>query len=114
MNDMLYYIVTATRQYSVGILSSTVQNTKRLPGYSIRVSNAPALPSSESDCYKDPKTVKPLPTVNENDCMRTARYVWIYQNNTLQSGDVCPMLEICEVQVFGKFEVMNAKKLEIG
>ncbi|XP_078327529.1 uncharacterized protein LOC111116790 [Crassostrea virginica] len=77
------------------------QNTKRLPGYSIRVSNDSALPPPESSCYTDPKIVKPLPTLIEKDCVRTARYVWIYQNNTLQSGDVCPMLEICEVQVFG-------------
>nr|XP_022311825.1 receptor-type tyrosine-protein phosphatase epsilon-like isoform X1 [Crassostrea virginica] len=88
------------------------QNTTRLPGYSIRVSNDPALPSSESDCYKDPKTVKPLPTVIEKDCVRTARFVWIYQNNTPHSGDQCPMLEICEVQVFGCDEGKYGKECE--
>nr|XP_022311501.1 uncharacterized protein LOC111116789 isoform X2 [Crassostrea virginica] len=75
-----------------------VQNTKRLPGYSIRVSNDTALPPPESSCYTDPGNVS-LPTIIEKDCERTARYVWIYQNNTLVG--VCPMLEICEVQVFG-------------
>nr|XP_022306194.1 neurogenic locus notch homolog protein 1-like isoform X2 [Crassostrea virginica] len=75
---------------------SNYWNTKRLRGYSIRVSNDTVLP--ESSCYTDPGNVT-LPTIIEKDCVRTTRYVWIYQNNTLD-GD-CPMLEICEVQVFG-------------
>ena len=29
----------------------------------------------------------------------TIRFVWIYQDNILDGP--CPMLEICEVQVFG-------------
>nr|XP_022311506.1 multiple epidermal growth factor-like domains protein 10 isoform X2 [Crassostrea virginica] len=73
-------------------------NTKRLRGYSIRSSNDTALPLSGSSCYTDPGNVT-LPTIIEKDCERTARYVWIYQNNTLDGA--CPMLEICEVQVFG-------------
>nr|XP_022311497.1 uncharacterized protein LOC111116787 isoform X2 [Crassostrea virginica] len=71
-------------------------STIRLRGYSIRVSNDTALP--ESSCYTDPGDVT-LPTIIEKDCERTARYVWIYQN-TSKSGET-PMLEICEVQVFG-------------
>nr|XP_022312496.1 uncharacterized protein LOC111117633 [Crassostrea virginica] len=74
------------------------RNTIRLRGYSIRVSNDTASNPPESFCYKDPGNV-PLPTIIEEDCERTARYVWIYQKNKLD-GD-CPMLEICEVQVFG-------------
>nr|XP_022306195.1 receptor-type tyrosine-protein phosphatase epsilon-like [Crassostrea virginica] len=71
-------------------------NTIRLRGFSIRVSNDTALP--ESSCYTDPGDVT-LPTIIEKDCERTARHVWIYQNNTLDGA--CPMLEICEVKVFG-------------
>ena len=73
-------------------------STIRLRGYSIRVSNDTALP--ESSCYTDPGNVT-LPTIIEKDCERTARYVWIYQN-TRKSGET-PMLEICEVQVFGMY-----------
>nr|XP_022311511.1 multiple epidermal growth factor-like domains protein 10 isoform X2 [Crassostrea virginica] len=73
-------------------------NTIRLRGYSIRVSNGTALPPPESSCYTDPGNVT-LSTIIEKDCERTAKYVWIYQDNTLDG--ICPILEICEVQVFG-------------
>ena len=33
------------------------------------------------------------------------RFVWIYQDNTLDGP--CPMLEICEVQVFGMSSWIN-------
>ena len=81
-------------------------NTKRLRGYSIRSSNDTALPSSGSSCYRDPGNVT-LPTIIEKDCERTARYVWIYQKNTLDGA--CPMLEICEVQVFGMYTTQKKK-----
>nr|XP_022312542.1 protein draper-like isoform X1 [Crassostrea virginica] len=73
-------------------------STIRLRGYSIRVSNDTTLPPPESSCYTDPGNVT-LPTIIEKNCERTVRYVWIYQGNALE-GD-CPILEICEVQVFG-------------
>ena len=75
-------------------------DTKRLPGYSIRVSNDTNIPITGSICYQDPGNNK-LDNILQNDCERTAQYVWIYQNNTKHGP--CPMLEICEVQVFGMF-----------
>lgn len=75
-------------------------NTIRLRGYSIRVSNDTTVPPIESSCYIDPGNVT-LPTIIEEDCERTARYIWIYQSNISYYGDFCPILAICEVQVFG-------------
>ena len=72
--------------------------TARLPGYSIRGSNGSTLPPPENTCYQDPGG-NTLPTIIQNDCEMTSQYVWIYQNNTLDGP--CPILEICEVQVFG-------------
>lgn len=72
--------------------------TVRLPGYSIRGSNGSMLPPPENTCYQDPGG-NTLPTIIQNDCEMTSQYVWIYQNNTLDGP--CPILEICEVQVFG-------------
>lgn len=72
----------------------------RLRGYSLRVSNDTNKPPLES-CYTDPGNVT-LPTILEEDCDRTARYIWIYQSNKSgHENDVSPILEICEVQVFG-------------
>ena len=73
-------------------------NSRRLRGYSIRVSSDTALPPPESSCYTDPGIVT-LSTIIEKDCERTARYVWLYQDNG--DGREVPMLAICEVQVFG-------------
>lgn len=73
--------------------------TKRLPGYSIRLSNTSDL-STASSCYQDPGN-SVLPDLLEEECHMTGQFVWIYQNNTLDGN--CPMLEICEVQIFGKF-----------
>ena len=73
--------------------------TSRLPGYSIRVSNTTTL-STASICYQDPGHSS-LPDVLEKECHMTGQFVWLYQNRTLDGP--CPMLEICEVQIFGKF-----------
>uniref|UniRef100_K1PLR9 Multiple epidermal growth factor-like domains 6 n=1 Tax=Magallana gigas TaxID=29159 RepID=K1PLR9_MAGGI len=79
---------------------STYENKKsRLPGFSIRVSNDTTVPTSSSSCYTSLQS-DDMRTVIEKACERTTRYVWIYQNHTA-AGDVCPILEICEVQVFG-------------
>lgn len=75
-------------------------NTIRLRGYSIRVSNDTTVAPIESSCYIDPGNVT-LPTIIEEDCERTARYIWIYQSNISDYRDCCPILAICEVQVFG-------------
>ncbi|XP_078327558.1 uncharacterized protein LOC111116617 isoform X1 [Crassostrea virginica] len=80
----------------------------RLPGYSIRVSNSSVLPPAENSCYTDSGNVT-LPNIIENDCERTARYVWFYQDNDDESRSFLanyfyrpnPIIEICEVEVFG-------------
>lgn len=59
-------------------------------------------PPSKSICYQDPG--KPIAeTVIMNSCQMTGQYVWIYQDN-IKSGEDCPILEICEIQVFGKYQ----------
>ena len=77
---------------------SAYANTIRLRGYSIRVSNDSVVPART--CYTDPGNVL-LPTIIENECVATSQYVWFYQTHTA-SGEYSPILEICEVQIFGK------------
>lgn len=79
---------------------SPYRNTARLRGYSLRLSNDTTVPPPESSCYNDPEIVT-LPTIVEEGCKRTARCIWIYQSNK-PYVEPCPMLEICEVQVFGR------------
>lgn len=74
-------------------------NTERLGGFSIRVSSDTNEPPPRSKCYTDPGNVRHNITT-EVDCERIARYIWIYQSNK-PDRDRCPMLEICEVQIFG-------------
>ncbi|XP_052695386.1 adhesion G protein-coupled receptor B1-like [Crassostrea angulata] len=84
---------------STNIYGSTYDNKKsRLPGFSIRVSNDTTVPTSRSSCYTSSK-YDAMPTIIEKECKRTTRYVWIYQDQT-SSGEKCPILEICEIQVF--------------
>lgn len=71
-------------------------NTIRLLGYSIRGSTN-RLISDTKVCYSDNSGI--LPTVIEAGCKVLARYIWFYQSHS-QSDEV-PILEICEVQVFG-------------
>lgn len=74
------------------------------------MSNDTNVPPPESSCYTDPGNVT-LPTIVEEDCERTAQYIWIYQfNKSGHAGDVCPILEICEVQVFGMLDSKSLKK----
>lgn len=86
--------------YKHYIGGSPYKNTERLRGYSLRVSNDTSVPPPESSCYTDPGNVT-LPTIVEEDYERTARYIWIHQTNKGNKDEWCPMLEICEVQVFG-------------
>ena len=72
--------------------------TKRLQGYSIRVSNDSDAPAET--CYTDPGNVHLL-TILENECEATSQYVWFYQTHKA-SSEYSPILEICEVQIFGK------------
>lgn len=77
-------------------------DTMRLRGYSIRVSNSSnILPNSTDPCFTDISSGV-LPTVIEKDCEKTTRYVWFFQTNKRGHADTAPILEICEVQVFGK------------
>lgn len=80
--------------FLIGANAST--NTIRLLGYSIRGSTN-SLISDTKVCYSDNSGI--LPTVIEAGCKVLARYIWFYQTKS-QSGEV-PILEICEVQVFG-------------
>ena len=77
---------------------SAYANTIRLRGYSIRVSNDSDVPART--CYTDPGNVL-LPTIIENECVATSQYVWFYQTHTAPDVN-SPILEICEVQIFGK------------
>ena len=72
--------------------------TRRLQGYTIRVSNDSDAPADT--CYTDPGKIN-LPSILVNECVATSQYVWFYQTHTAQ-GDHSPILEICEVQIFGK------------
>ena len=79
--------------------------TRRLQGYSIRMTNSSDAPAKT--CYTDANNVK-LPTILVNKCETTAQYVWFYQTNTAP-GEYSPILEICEVQIFGKhFKFLQA------
>ncbi|XP_065938298.1 uncharacterized protein [Magallana gigas] len=93
------YSVKSVKLWYRGDRGSPYMNTARLRGYSLRVSNDTSVPPIESSFYNDPGIVT-LPTIVEEDCERTARYIWIYQSNK-PNYDPCPLLEICEVQVFG-------------
>lgn len=74
-------------------------STLRLRGYSIRVSNSSDVsPGSTDVCFIDDMS-HTLPTVIEEECKRTARYVWFYQPHARDA--TVPVLEICEVQIFG-------------
>lgn len=64
------------------------------------MSNDTNVPPVESSCYTAPENVI-LPEIVEEDCEKTARYIWIYQNNN-PDGDKSPIVTICEVKIFGK------------
>lgn len=80
---------------------SVAGNTIRLRGYSIRVSNTSNVSpiKSTSACFIDDMS-HILPTVIQEDCKKTTRYVWFYQPHVRDAK--VPVLEICEVQIFGK------------
>lgn len=88
------------------------KSTLRLRGYSIRVSNSSDVPpGSTVVCFTDDMS-HTLSTVNQKDCTKTTRYVWFYQQHV---GDATvPVLEICEVQVFGKLTSCVSLKAQIA
>lgn len=74
-------------------------NTERFRGFLIRVSSDTNEPPPQSTCYTDPGNVQ-LNITTEAECEGIARYIWIFQSNKADR-DRCPILEICEVQIFG-------------
>lgn len=83
------------------LLGGTDTKTTRLPGYSIRVSNESTL-TSALICYQDPGNTT-LPDIIEKECHMTGQFIWLYQDNIMLGP--CPMLELCEVQIFGRFRI---------
>lgn len=80
---------------------SVAQNTIRLRGYSIRVSNVSNVsPGSADECFTDDMS-QTIPSVVQEECKKATRYIWFYQTHIIDSYS--PILEICEVQIFGKF-----------
>lgn len=78
------------------------KSLERLRGYSIRVSNSTNLPGHPADvCYTDDMSQLSMTEITE-DCNGTARYLWFYQPHVRDDLYDVPMLEICEVKVFGK------------
>ncbi|XP_065939417.1 receptor-type tyrosine-protein phosphatase epsilon isoform X2 [Magallana gigas] len=84
-----------------GDRGSVAESTIRLRGYSICVSNTTNVSLSSTDaCFTDDMS-HTLPTVIQEDCKRTTRYIWFYQPKVRSGDDSVPILEICEVQIFG-------------
>eukprot|EP00105_Crassostrea_gigas_P015663 XP_011432728.1 PREDICTED: multiple epidermal growth factor-like domains protein 10 isoform X1 [Crassostrea gigas] len=78
---------------------SPLGNTMRLWGYSIRVSNNSDVPPASTDvCFTDNKT-HILPTVIQEECKKSTRYIWFYQMHFRDY--FAPILEICEVMIYG-------------
>lgn len=87
-------------------------NTERLRGYSIRVSNSSDVPPGSTDaCFTD-DTSATLLTLIQEECTKTTRYVWFYQPHKRDSSS--PILEICEVQVFGKLTSCVSLRVQIA
>lgn len=95
------FFETVTLSYWIFLIGGdSATNTIRLKGYSIRGSNTTAQSSITHVCYNDTGATT-LPTIIEVECKLTARYIWFYQSHA--PNKEVPMLEICEVQVFGMF-----------
>ncbi|XP_078330826.1 uncharacterized protein LOC144624752 [Crassostrea virginica] len=75
-------------------------NIGRLRGYVIQVVNGTDSPMNMADvCFTDSRTVYNS-TILLDECKRTTRFIVIYQNHK-SKYDSAPILEICEVQVYG-------------
>lgn len=85
-------------------------STGRLKEYFILVSNVFTLAETHV-CYTQPPGFINT-SILEEDCQSTARYLWFYQNKTFDGGS--PMLEICEVQVFGMISVSLPRLFNFG
>lgn len=81
---------------------SASKSTLRLRGYSIRVSNtSDQTPDATDACFIHPSS-SISQTIIQKDCKRTTRYIWFYQPHGRDSRNGAPILEICEVEIFGK------------
>lgn len=91
---------------------SEAQNTIRLRGYSIRVSNVSNVsPGSADECFTDDMS-QTIPSVVQEECKKATRYIWFYQTHIIDSYS--PISEICEVQIFGKFAELELLYLFIA
>ncbi|XP_062600598.1 protein draper-like [Saccostrea cucullata] len=84
---------------------STV-STSSLQGYYIRVTSSSEYGMNSWNegqiCYQDlGNETLPLPVLNEQECHRTGRYVWIVNNNASEEDYPYVHLEICEVEIYG-------------
>lgn len=87
---------------------SVAQNTERLRGYSIRVSNtSDVFPGNSTDVCFTHDSSPMSQTIIQEDCKRTTRYIWFYQPHGRDSRNSAPILEICEVEIFGKTKGFN-------
>ncbi|XP_052692559.1 multiple epidermal growth factor-like domains protein 10 [Crassostrea angulata] len=77
-------------------------STIRLRGYSIRVSNtSDVFPGNSTDVCFTHDSSPMSQTIIQEDCKRTTRYIWFYQPHGRDSRNSAPILEICEVEIFG-------------
>ena len=69
-------------------------------GFQLYVSNT----TSRNDGYACYKVTDPgdPPLIFRKDCSVTGQYVIVY-NDVKRSTDACPILELCEVEVYGEF-----------
>lgn len=104
MNILLTIECVLFLYYTITLLGgSPLGNTMRLWGYSIRVSNNSDVPPGSTDvCFTDNKT-HILPTVIQEECKKSTRYIWFYQMHFRDY--FAPILEICEVMIYGKLTI---------
>lgn len=67
------------------------------------MSNTSDVPPGSSEACVIDNSSSPMPTVIQEEYKKTARYVWFYQQHVGDWDVKVPNLEICEVQIFGKF-----------
>lgn len=83
-------------------------STLRLRGYSIRVSNtSDVFPGNSTDVCFTHDSSRMSQTIIQEDCKRTTRYIYFYQTHATDSRNGAPILEICEVEIFGKTKGLN-------
>ncbi|XP_062576058.1 uncharacterized protein LOC134237898 [Saccostrea cucullata] len=91
-----FYNLKSVKIWYRGDKRNESENTKRLKGFSIRLSKSPE-PIPIEKCYQDPGN-ESLPVMIARPCKGVARYVWFYTDKNNGGG---VFLEICEVHVYG-------------